>query len=100
MVGDEFLQIGGGSMPILDFANPLHNFTSGNLSYTATQDCYVCGSLVTNGGTLKIDGTDVALASNNAAAGMSFPYVQIKLKAGQVVATTAVENYMHVFAEI
>ena len=94
MVGNDFLEIGGGSMPILDFANPLHDFTSGNLSYTATQDCYVCGSLVTNGGTLKIDGTDVALA------GMSFPYVQIKLKVGQVVATTAVENYMHVFAEI
>lgn len=36
---------GGGSMPILDFANPLHTFTANNLSFTATEECYLLGSM-------------------------------------------------------
>ena len=33
-----------GAMPRLDYANPLHTFSSISLTYTATKDCYLLGN--------------------------------------------------------
>lgn len=63
-------EIGGGSMPTLNYASPLHNFNSDGTSYTAIKDCYLIGSLYSGGSyndttiTVTIDGTLVF--SNNA----------------------------------
>ena len=32
-------------LPILDYAHPLHTFSTGNLTYTATKECYLCGTI-------------------------------------------------------
>ena len=38
-----------GGMPILDYANPLFIFGTGNLTYTTTQDCWLYGSVAGSG---------------------------------------------------
>ena len=62
--GTTWNKLGGGGMPILNYANPLFTFDSNNLSYTPTKDCYVCGNLGQNGNdvTLSIHGTTIARA--------------------------------------
>ena len=37
-----------GAMPILDYDNPLHNFSTDGLTYTTTKECYVTGTIITN----------------------------------------------------
>lgn len=94
--------IGGNAMPVLDYANPLHTFSTGNLTYTATKDCYIMGNLGPSGTacTLKINGTDVAyngyltLTPDNRLS----PYIPpIKIKAGDVIAVSSESTYLHIF---
>ena len=87
-------------MPTLNFASPLHSFTSGNLTFTATKDCYLCGSVMyvgTAGGhTVKIDGTiviDVLGLSSNAPRSYIPP---LKITAGQVVTCSDAFANLHI----
>lgn len=90
MVGNEFLEIGGGGMPILDYANPVKTFTP-NDSFTVSEECYlhIATMMGTGSGTaeISIDGTPVSLYYRQSG-GSGFTGT-IKLKAGQVVTTNA-----------
>jgi len=88
------IQIGGGDMPLLDFANPLHGFGSGN-TFTATKECYLCGSLDitgTSGINVKVNNTSVANCYQS-----SLFIAPLKLKAGDVVTTTGTPQHLHVY---
>jgi hypothetical protein len=106
-------QIGGGGMPTLDFANPLYTFDSNNLTYTATKDCYLLGSLngsavgaypwnvivsINSTNTFAISGTGTNGTSSNA---LSVPLT--KLRSGDVVTISGIGSTgscaLHVFEE-
>lgn len=97
--------IGGGSMPILDYANPLHTFSAGKLTFTANKDCYLLGSLSTsiNGGnstvSVKINNTEVYVVyAEFTGVGSNSNCVPLtKLKAGDVVLLSGAQTRLHVF---
>lgn len=105
--------IGGGGMPVLDFANPLHTFSTNNLSYTATKDCYIAGyiGLKSGGGTvpttpptLIINSTEVAVGNIGIfGSGSSYAYAAnipiYKIKSGDIVSVNVVSEGLHVFDE-
>ncbi len=95
------IDIGGASMPTLDFASPLHTFSSGNLTFTATKECYLAGSLTTVNNqvnTLSINGTNVASSYFNDTNGVSYiNNIFYKLSAGDVVIITQASGPLHVF---
>ena len=80
-------QIGGGGMPVLDFANPLYNFDSSHTSFTATKDCYLYGCLIcSSGGAITVDNTHVEVRDFSSS---STDYWSVsgvlKIKSGSVV---------------
>lgn len=94
-------------MPILDYANPLHTFSTNNLSYTTTKECWLMGSLYQGTGgdaTLTIDGTDVALSRianiTMANASVGSPLGAIHLKAGSTITVNHAQEFLHVYEEI
>lgn len=95
------------SMPILNYANPLHTFSANNLSYTTTKECWLMGSLYQGTGgdaTLTIDGTTVALSriANVAMASASVGSLlgAIHLKAGSIITVNHAQEFLHVYEEI
>lgn len=82
------------SIPALDFANPLHDFTTGT-SFTATQDCYLYGTSNSNSD-LLVDGKIIFRSSS--ASYTAIPL--IKIKAGQVLSTTTVMTNIRVYAPL
>ena len=48
-----FYEIGGSTMPTLNYTTPLHNFSAGNLTYTATKECYLVGTILAGSGGAK-----------------------------------------------
>lgn len=95
MIDNVFYEIGGDVMPALDFANPLHTFSSGNLSYTATQECYLCGD-VNGGGIVNINGVGIQGSLANV-----YTYISpLKLSAGDIVTTTTTLSRLHVFKKL
>lgn len=100
--------IGGGGMPLLDFANPLHTFDnptpaqSGHgLTFTASKECYLCGAVnpQPNGESIvSIDGTPIAKGIGSSGSYECPAYVSpIKIKSGTVVTATHASNGLHVF---
>ena len=97
--------IGGAGMPTLDFANPLHTFSSGNLTFTATKECYLLGSIHTSVSagsstvTVKINNTEVyAVYAEFTAVGSNSNCVPLtKLKAGDVVVLSSAQGRLHVY---
>lgn len=95
--------IGGGSMVSLNYAQPLHTFTSGNLSFTADKECYLSGS-IPSGCSVSVDGTPISvctIAISQANAGgitssQTMPIPDRKLKAGNVVTVSAAATSLHV----
>ena len=85
-----FYEIGGGSMPNLNYTTPLHEFTSGNLTYTATKECYLMGMMGGND-TMKINNKVYAQPYNSA---LFIP--PIRLKAGDTVVTSAANSNLRV----
>ena len=81
-------------MPQLDFANPVYKFTP-NSTYTAVDTCYLCGSYVCGGasGLLSINDNKLIFACGSSSQG-AFPFIPpIKLKAGDVVKITDIDQY-------
>jgi hypothetical protein len=111
-IDDVFYEIGGGGMPTLNYSSPLHTFSTGNLSYTATKECYLLGTLA-NGSqqtanTLKIN--NVSVATNNvgdwrypsnysAVQATSSNVSLLKLSAGDTVSVAVACPELHVFEE-
>lgn len=83
----------------LDYANPLHTFTAGNLTYTATGDCYLFGELWSASGNneLSINGVTYYRGYYQSPEISDTPVVYpIKLKAGDVVTVNSYANLLHV----
>lgn len=56
-INEVLSQIGGGCMPELNFTTPLHTFSTGNLSFSATKECYLFGIKPSaSGGNITING--------------------------------------------
>lgn len=89
-------KIGGGSMPNLDFANPIHTFSTSG-TFTATKDCYLLGAI--SHSSVSINGTVVYEATITGAGGSEIYGTNIvpltKLSAGDVVSGSG--NRLHVF---
>lgn len=95
--------IGGGGMPALDFTNPLHTFSTGALSYTATKECYLGGSITgyTTEATVKVNNTTVAVVGGTNTQSFNIRndvYISpIKLKAGDTVVVSSEFINLHVY---
>lgn len=80
----------------LDYANPLHVFSSGNLSYTATKDCWLMGVL--DGGSagvnVSIDGTPIAQNWN---AEHKYFIPPLKVTRGSVITTSIAQGNLKVY---
>lgn len=80
-------------MPTLDYSNPLHTFLSGNLSYTATKDCYLVGStsasatLTINNETYCGNWVNIHL------------FLNLKLSAGDTISVSTASVNLHVLEE-
>ena len=84
-------------MPNLNYTTPLHNFSSGNLSFTATKECYLCGSISGSGAyTVNINGTALFTTawSNTLYNSKSIPCM--KLNAGDTVTVGNAMNNLFV----
>ena len=91
-------------MPVLDFANPIHTFSSGNLSYTATGICYLFGGFNNDvGRTITINGTQILNPTSNADDHRTIIPL-LKLHAGDIVACISSnnnpQNDLHIYREI
>lgn len=85
-------KIGGGEMPLLNFASPLHTFSNNAKTYTATKECYLLGSMGTGSteSTISINGTVVFTVKNNSASVDSETQIPLtRLKAGDAVVISA-----------
>lgn len=82
-------------LPTLNFATPLHTFSSGHLSYTATKECYLMGG-TPNSGNTTITVNNTVIAGHGSTTGMLF-ISPLKLKAGDVVTVAAAQNELHVY---
>ena len=90
---EELEEIKMGGMPSLDYSNPLHSFTSGNLSYTAIKECYLMGSNAACNVTFTINGTNVGYNDLS-----NYAFIPpLKLSAGDTVVLSAPTGYLHVF---
>jgi len=105
MINNTFYQIGGSSIPNLNFTSPLHTFSANNLTYTASKECYLYGTM--NG--TNSSGTGITLTINNTKVGFEQPLnsswstavaVQIpytKLKSGDKVVVSHACDGLHIF---
>lgn len=87
-------------MPVLDFANPLKEFTA-NSTYTATQDCYLAGSVFMNDSQyVKINNTILCAGSGSATGYSINTYISpIKLKSGDFIEVASNSNRLRVYKE-
>ena len=88
-------------MSVLDFANPIHTFSSASKTFTATEECYLYGVFRghTSGDKLYINDTPIAQRSGR----IDICFVPAtKLQIGDVVkgANFYDSNTLHVFKEI
>ena len=92
--GTTWQKIGGGDMPTLNYTTPLHSFTTGNLTYTATKECYLLGQLGHDASIIRINNNIIAKGIVNG----QYAYISpLKLTAGDVVASAVVEEYLKVY---
>ena len=90
------VQIGGG-MPTLNYTSPLWTPATGNLSYTATQECYLVANVQGSNASLKINNTVVATSTGNDDKASLF----LKLMSGDTVEVSwAMTGCVNVFAKI
>lgn len=88
--------IGGNSMPNLNYTTPLHTFDS-VLTYTATKECYLVGSFGTSGTQerrISINNTTIAVSEQSISG-----FITLKLNAGDVVACNGSQAALKVFEE-
>lgn len=86
----------GGAMVQLDYAHPLHAFTSAG-SYRATQDCYLTGCVDSNNSdAVTIDSTPVY----NKAGGVIMLIPTVKIASGSTVSVTEAQAHLKIYKEI
>lgn len=80
-----------------DYANPLHTFSSSNLSYTATEDCWLCGSIGEGNCIVTVNNTQIARGWYGTGY-VSNDYISpLKINKGDVVSVSQVSQYLHIF---
>ena len=85
----------GGSMPTLNYLNPLHNFTTGNLTFTATKECYLTGTVVAGSAiTGNVNNANIIYNGSSGVTGFISP---IKLMNGDVVTVSAACANLYIF---
>lgn len=96
-INNTFYEIGGGSMPALDYDNPLHTFDSA-LTYTATKTCYLLGTIhgTANNTIVSINDTPIFSARTDTTSDV-VPLTRIDT--GDVVKVNASAPRLHVFEE-
>ena len=94
--GTTWNDLGGGEMPILDYAHPLHEFTSGNTTYTTTQECYLLGEVPNTGYSVSVTIDGKAVAGQGYVGSVPL----LKLGIGSVVATTVPSDALKVYKEV
>lgn len=112
MINGTFYEIGGGSMPILNYASPLHIFDNPTpsqeghgLTFTATKECYLCGTIYSYDANpymaiVTINGTQVMRAVSSAAGRPTMSNIGnglFKIKAGDVIVANGEQQALHVF---
>ena len=101
--GTQGSEIKIGSIPILKYSAPLHTFSSGNLTYTATKDCYLLGTFPTanSQATVTIDGTVVVSNGYNQYGNIRVPMTTpiIKIKSGSTVVVSQASDHLHIYEE-
>lgn len=83
----------------LDYANPLHTFTTGNLTYTATGDCWLVGEIYgsNNDNRLTINGIEYFRGYHDSARMISDAVIQpLKLKKDDVVSVGIASPLLHI----
>ena len=79
--------------PSLNFTTPLHTFSSGNLTFTATKDCYLFGiKPALSGGNININGLVIPATTQNPEQYIS----PLKLTTGDVVTCSVAMPNLHV----
>ena len=92
MINGTFYEIGGGGMPELNYTNPLHTFGAGNLTFTATKECYLLGQLNDSESIVTINNTAMWAGGVNTLVPLS------RLSAGDVVVETIDDvNYTYAY---
>lgn len=101
-IDNQFYELGGGGgMPTLDYTTPLHTFSTNNLTYTATDECYLFGALSFTPCLLKINNIEygtsysVGYSQVGVAYAASNPFM-CKIKSGDTVTVTAACPQLHV----
>lgn len=101
--GSQGSEIKTGGIPILKYSAPLHTFSSGNLSYTATKDCYLLGSFPSSNVqcTITIDNTVVFSNEYNQYGNIRVPMITplIKIKSGSSVTVSNASSNLHIYEE-
>lgn len=92
------IPIGGGSMVAYDFSNPVHSFTSGNLTYIVPNDgdkYYLVGTAHAVAST-KINNTTIAYNGTSYGGG----FIDVLLSANDTIVTSSACDDLHVFKEV
>jgi len=94
-------------MPNLDYANPLHTFSTGNLTYTAVKECYLFGTVGSNTNaacTVSINQTDIMTTKktfvdpNTSITAQEMTVIPLlKLSVGDTVVASADSPRLYVF---
>lgn len=84
-------------VPTLNYSTPLHTFSTGNLTFTATKECYLFGYMLVQSGInqLSINNTVIAITNGNVNSHAMIPLT--KLNSGDVVTVTTQTTTLHVF---
>lgn len=85
-------------MPDLDYANPIHTFSDGN-TWTATQDCWLCGGITGSNSGYWVKIRDNYIAQS----GHSYSYLYmppLKIRKNDTVQISPSSSAFHALAEI
>ena len=101
-INADLINLRGSIMPVLDFANPIPTFSDNNLSFTATDTCYLFGGFNNDvGRNFSINNTPILNPTANAGDNRIL-IPMIKLHAGDTVAIIGAipQPYLHVYHEV
>ena len=90
---------GSGSQVQLDFANPLHTFSSGNTSWTATEDCWLAGTIQNDSSPsyITIDSTQVYKCAWSGNIHSEHPLPITRVSKGSVVECSVVMPHLRAY---
>lgn len=85
-------------MPKLNYTTPLHTFSTGNLTYTATKTCYIVGTVARNT-ELKINNNSFVMSTLEQYGNKTVPIPMYRIDSGDVVVSTIANPNLFVLEE-